>query len=179
VELGHARAALDRARTRTAQNDVPMPQQRRMRSIDDPIEEEPVVGSKRGLVRDFVVAVCVIAPVIFFYPRLEAYLPDEVRTNIAVVTGGLLGGGAEPARQTQAAAPPAKPVIKPKTAIVNHAANVRATAGSKGAVVVTLPRGASVTVLEQHGNWTLIETIAKDTKPQRGFVFSSYLKGKP
>jgi len=179
VELGHARAALDRARTRTIQNDAPTPQPRRMRSIDDPIEEEPVVSSKRGLVRDFVVAVCVLAPVIFFYPRLEAYLPDEVRTNIAVVTGGLLGGGAEPARQTQVAAPPAKPIIKPKTAIVNHAANVRATAGAKGTVIVTLPHGASVTVLEQHGNWTLIETIVKDGKPQRGFVFGSYLKINP
>ncbi len=179
VELGHARAALDRARTRTVQNDVPASQPRRMRTIDDPIEEEPVVNSKRGLVRDFVVAVCVLAPVIFFYPRLEVYLPDEVKTNIAVVTGGLLGSSVEPARQTQAAAPPLQAVVKPKMAIVNHAANVRATAGAKGAIIVTLPRGASVTVLEQHGNWTLIETIVKDAKPQRGFVFSSYLKNKP
>ena len=42
-----------------------------------------------------------------------------------------------------------------------------------------MPSNTGITVLEQHGNWTLIETVAKDAKPQRGFVFSSYLKGKP
>ena len=71
-------------------------------------------------------AMCVIPPVIFFYPRLEGYLPDEVRANITAVTGGLLGGGGVPAPPTQAAPAPAQPAAQLKTASVNHAANVRA-----------------------------------------------------
>ncbi len=181
VELGHAKVALDRARARVVQSDVPMPAPRRMRSIDDPIEEEPVVSSKRGLMRDFVVAVCVITPLIFFYPHLEMYLPDDVRSNIATVTGGLLGGVAYTAPPIRAAAPPAKPTVERKMAVVNHAANLRATSGAKGAVVLTLPRGAEVRIIEERGNWTLVETVAKNEKekPQQGFVFSSYLKSNP
>ena len=181
VELGHAKVALDRARARVVQSDVPMPAPRRMRSIDDPIEEEPVVSSKRGLMRDFVVAVCVITPLIFFYPRLEMYLPDDVRSNIATVTGGILGGIAYTAPPIRAAAPPAKPTVERKMAVVNHAANLRATPGVKGAVILTLPRGAAVRIIEERGNWTLVEIVAKNEKekPQQGFAFSSYLKSNP
>jgi hypothetical protein len=162
---------------------MPTPAPRRMRSIDDPIEEEPVVSPKRGLVRDFVVAVCVITPLIIFYPWLEVYLPDDVRSNIATVTGGLLGtsGSSYTAPQVPAAAPPAKPAAPRKMAIVNHAANLRATPGAKGEVVLTLPRGVSVRIIEERGNWTLVETVANSAKEkaQQGFVFGSYLKSSP
>jgi hypothetical protein len=49
-----------------------------------------------------------------------------------------------------------------------------------GAVVLTLQRGAPVTVLERRGNWTLVEVPSKDgkTKPLQGFAYSSYLKDK-
>jgi len=189
VELGHTRAALDRVRARPVQSaalmpihvPAPAPVQRMMRSIGGDVEDEPNVSAKRGLVRDFIVAVCVITPIIFFYPRLEAYLPDEVRADIAAVTGGLLGGGAAPAAQSQAAAPAAAPVATRKTATVNHAANMRATPGSKGAVAVTLPKGVAVTVVEQRGNWTLVEIAPKTPtqRPQQGFVFGAYLTGNP
>jgi hypothetical protein len=152
-----------------------------MRSIGGAAEEEPNVSAKRGLVRDFIVAVCVIMPIIFFCPRLEAYLPDDVRANITAMTGGLLGGAAAPAAQTQAAAPVAPPVAARKTAIVNHAANMRAAPGSKGAVVVTVPKGAAVTIVERRGNWTLVEIAPKTPteKPQQGFLFGAYLTGNP
>ena len=185
VELGHTRAALDRMRARPVQSaapapiyaPAPAPIQRMMRSIDDPVPQQADVSAKRGLVRDFIVAVCVITPLIFFYPRLEAYLPDEVRANIAAVTGGFWG--AAPAPQPQAAAPAAPPVAARKTATVNHAANMRATPGSKGAVTMTLPKGTAVTIVEQRGNWTLVEIAPKTAtdKPQQGFVFGAYLTG--
>jgi len=47
-------------------------------------------------------------------------------------------------------------------------------------VVLTLQRGAPVTVLERRGNWTLVEVPSKNgkTKALQGFVYSSYLKDK-
>jgi hypothetical protein len=176
VELGRAKGALERTRLQPLQSTISNPVL--ARNIADP-DEEQATGSKRSLVRDFVVAVCVITPVIFFYPRLEIYLPDDLRANITAMTGGLLGTGAGPAPQTQAAAPPTPPVAKPRTATVNHAVNLRATPATKGAVVLTLQRGAPVSVLERRGNWTLVEVPAKTGKPLQGFVFGSYLTDQP
>jgi hypothetical protein len=175
VELGRAKAALERARP--PQNPISNPVL--ARNIADSDEEEAPTGSKRGLVRDFVVAVCVIAPVIFFYPRLEIYLPDELRASITTMTGGLLGTGATPVPLTQAAAPPALPVPKLQIAQVGRAVNLRATAATTGAVVLTLQRGAPVNVLKRQGNWTFVEVPAKIGKPLQGFVYSSYLNDPP
>ncbi|HYS44816.1 MAG TPA: hypothetical protein VEM35_00165, partial [Rhizomicrobium sp.] len=72
VELGRVKGILERSRLLPVQGVVSNPVL--ARNIADPDEEVPA-SSKRGLVRDFVVAVCVIMPVIFFYPRLEIYLP--------------------------------------------------------------------------------------------------------
>ena len=171
VELGRVKGILERSRLLPVQGVVSNPVL--ARNIADPDEEVPA-SSKRGLVRDFVVAVCVIMPVIFFYPRLEIYLPDDVRTNIAAMTGGLLGPATASAPQTQAvAAPP--PVPKLPTAMVNHAVNVRATPATKGTVVLTLQRGAAVSILKPQGNWTFVEIPSKTGKPLQGFVYSSYL----
>jgi hypothetical protein len=50
---------------------------------------------------------------------------------------------------------------------------------AKGDTVATLPRNATVTVVEQRGNWTLVEIPAPDGgKPQQGWVFNSYLGEK-
>jgi hypothetical protein len=178
VELGQARRALERTRPQPIQSAVSNPVL--SRNLADPGEEDVAASKKRGLVRDFVVAVCVITPILFFYPWLEVYLPEEVRTSITSMTGSLLGTGAPPALPIQAAAPPAPPVVKQQTAIVSRAANLRATAATTGAVVLTLQRGAPVTVLERRGNWTLVEVPSKDgkTKALQGFVYGSYLKDK-
>jgi hypothetical protein len=178
VELGQARRAAERTRPHAMQNAVSNPVLER--NLADPGEEDVAASRKRGLVRDFIVAVCVITPVIFFYPWLEVYLPVEVRTNITSMTGGLLGTGAPPALPIQAAAPPAPPAVKQQTTIVSRAVNLRATAATTGAVVLTLQRGVPVTVLERRGNWTLVEVPSKDgkTKALQGFVYSSYLKDK-
>jgi len=178
VELGQARRALERTRPQPIQSAVSNPVL--SRNLADPGEEDVAASKKRGLVRDFVVAVCVITPIIFFYPWLEVYLPTEVRTGITSMTGGLLGTGAPPALPIQAAAPPAPPAVKQQTAIVSRAVNLRATAATTGAVVLTLQRGAPVTVLERRGNWTLVEVPSKDgkTKALQGFVYGSYLKDK-
>jgi Bacterial SH3 domain len=177
VELGRARAALERPIR--VQSPANVPVQGQLRNFASSDEEQADTGASRRLVRDFIVAVCVIAPLIFFYPRLGVYLPDNLQANIASLTGGFLSTYAEPAPQIHAAVPLVPPVVKRPSAIVNHAVNVRATAATTGAVVLTLQRGAPVTVLERRGNWTLIETLSGKAKPLQGFVFSSYLKDKP
>ena len=178
VELGQARRAAERTRPHAMQNAVSNPVLER--NLADPGEEDVAAGKKRGLVRDFIVAVCVITPIIFFYPWLEVYLPVEVRTSITSMTGGLLGTSAVPALPIQAAAPPAPPAVKQQTVTVSRAVNLRATAATTGAVVLTLQRGVPVTVLERRGNWTLVEVPSKDgkTKALQGFVYGSYLKDK-
>jgi hypothetical protein len=178
VELGQARRAAERTRPHAMQSAVSNPELER--NLSDPDEEDVAANRKRGLVRDFIVAVCIITPIIFFYPWLEVYLPADVRTNITSMTGGLLGTGAPPALPSQPAAPPAPPAVKQPTATISRAVNLRATAATTGAVVLTLQRGVPVTVLERRGNWTLVEVPSKNakTKALQGFVYGSYLKNE-
>ncbi|HJT43955.1 MAG TPA: SH3 domain-containing protein [Rhizomicrobium sp.] len=179
VELGRVRKALEDTRPPRMQNTPSLPVQGGFRKALDMAAEEDT-GAKRGLVREFFMVVCVVAPVFLFYPYLEGYLPDNVRIAVHSMTGGLLGNVAYAPPVQLAVAPPPPPAVKRPTAIVARSANLRAIPALKGSVVATLERGAPVAVLGQSGNWTEVETRPGDakTKALRGFVYSTYLKSE-
>ena len=176
VELGHARAALDQARVHHV---VQRPANAPIRRFAGPSDEQQEAPSsaKPSFIRDFAIMLGVLIPAILAYPYLAGYLPDGVRSGISTVTGGLLSVRMEPAPVSRPAAAPA-PVAPRPTATVTRAANVRDTPATTGGIIVTLPRDSVVVVLKANGNWTQVEVAAKDTtsKPQQGWVFSTYLK---
>jgi len=182
TELGWARSALDQAQPlhlrRAAENlPIGIPQQQQQEE-----ETEAPVSAKQTLMRDFLMAMAVIVPVILAYPWFANYLPESVRTNLATVTGGVLSTGNErPAATVPAAAPaPAPAAIERPTISVSRSVNVRATPATKAAVLLTLPKGGSLIVLEQSGNWTHVEIPAKvaGAKAQQGWVFTANLAAK-
>lgn len=180
TELGWARSALDQAQPlhiRRAAENLPIGG-----SLPSAQEEEvePAVSNKRALIRDFLIVVAVAVPVILFYPWFAGYLPEGLRSNLATVTGGLLSAGEEHAPVTHAVAPVAAPVVQRPTITVSRSVNVRATPAVKGAVLLTLPKGGSLIVLEQSGSWTHVEIPAKDAagKAEQGWVFSTSLASK-
>jgi len=179
--LGWARSALDQAQPlhlrRAAENlPIGIPQQQQQEEAETP------VSAKQTLMRDFLMAMAVIVPVILAYPWFANYLPEGVRTNLATVTGGVLSTGNErPAATVPAAAPaPAPAAIERPTISVSRSVNVRATPATKAAVLLTLPKGGSLIVLEQSGNWTHVEIPAKvaGAKAQQGWVFTANLAAK-
>jgi uncharacterized protein YgiM (DUF1202 family) len=127
------------------------------------------------------VVAAIVIPLILFYPWVAVYLPQGVRDGIATATGGLLS--VEIVQPAAPHAPPKKPLPPPKverpTAIASHALNVHASPASKGAVILSLQKNASVAILEKRGNWTRIEVPAEGAgKPQQGWVWSAYLQDK-
>jgi len=180
VELGWARAALDETRPlhlRRAGENLPIGKFEG--PAEEPEEAETNTGSKKTLVRDCLLVVGLVVPLILFYPWIAAYLPDNVRTSVASMTGGLLSAPSAPPAVAPAAATVPPPVQHP-TVTVAKSVNVRATPAVKGTVVVTLQKSASVVVLEEQGNWTRVEVPAKTAaeKPAQGWVYSTYLDAK-
>ena len=181
TELGWARSAIDQAQPlhirRAVENlpiGMPAPQAQEQ-------EEETTDSNKRALIRDFLVVIAVVVPVILFYPWFAGYLPEGIRGNLATVTGGLLSAGEEHTVAPHAAAPVAAPAaVERPTISVSRSVNVRATPATKGVVLLTLPKGGALIVLEQSGNWTHVEIPAKDAgaKAQQGWVFTANLAAK-
>jgi hypothetical protein len=178
VELGWARAALDESRPlhlHRAGENLPITNFQGPDEVQE--ESQANAGAKRTLVRDCLLVAGLVVPLIVFYPWIAAYLPNNVQSGIASMTGGLLSAGTDKPVAAHASPPPAAAPVQRPTATVAKSVKVRATPVVKGTVVVTLQKGASVVVLEQQGSWTHVEIPAKDaaSKPQQGWVYSSYL----
>jgi N-acetylmuramoyl-L-alanine amidase len=100
------------------------------------------------------------------------------------MTGGLLSTSDNPPpapRHSVIVPAPGPAAIDTRpTTTVNRAANVRAMPSTKSGTILTLARNAKVTVLQQQGNWTLVEIPAQGAagNAQQGWVFSPYLGEK-
>jgi len=177
AELVRARAELEQTRPlhirRASEN-------RRIGTLRNfQYEEEQTPGQEKtkGLIRDCFLIVAIVIPLVVFYPWIAVYLPQGARDGIATATGGLLS--------VEIVQPvvPKRPLPPPKserpTAIVSRVLNVHASPASRGAVILSLLKNASVVVLEKQGNWTKIEIPAEgSSKLQQGWVWSAYLQGK-
>ncbi len=181
AELGRARAALDQTRPLHIQRG---PENRPLGNLRDVLAEDEDTTAQdkgKGLVRDCIVVAAVVIPLVLFYPWFAGYLPQQVRTSIAFATGGLLSVDEEkpavPHASAHKATPP--PQIKRPTAIASRVLNVHDTPALKGTVIFSLPKNASVVVLETHGNWTRVVVPAEaGGKTQQGWVYSAYLQDK-
>jgi hypothetical protein len=134
--------------------------------------DEKTSKTPRRLIRDVVVVAALAASAIIFWPRLESYVP-----------AGWLPGAAESSSTTDAQvrlpAPVAAPVPLQRMAIVIRAANVRADPAKTATVMSTLQHGMQVATIGERNNWTLVRIDTKGSKPQQGWVYSSFLKNEP
>jgi len=181
AELGRMRAAREQTRPLHIQRGLESRPLGNFRDV--PVEEEQTAREmkRKGLIRDCIVVSAIVIPLVLFYPSIAVYLPQEVRDGIATATGGLLS--VEVVQPAVPHARPRKSLPPPKserpTAIASRAMNVHASAASKGVVILSLQRKASVVVLGKRGNWTQIEVPAGvGGQPRQGWVWSAYLQDK-
>jgi hypothetical protein len=162
VELASARSVIQVRDARTPGTEIILKPDRigNIRAI-----EHREKKARSHLVRDIVVAASLAAAAVVLYPYVVSYVP-QVGTTI---------GGSAPAGSS---ARPQQRAGQQQMAVVIHSGNVRAGPSTGAAIVSTLQRGLKVATVEQRGNWTLIriEDETGDTKPQQGWVYSSFLE---
>jgi uncharacterized protein YgiM (DUF1202 family)/predicted pyridoxine 5'-phosphate oxidase superfamily flavin-nucleotide-binding protein len=142
---------------------------------DDPSASRLQSKSPRRLIRDIVVVALLAASAIVFWPRIESFMPESWQRSIAAFTTSSGSTVAAPPVQT-ASQTPATATSAPQTAMVVHAANMRADPAKTAAIVLTLQHGADVAVVDRRNNWTLVRTDGKNGKAQQGWVYSTNLK---
>ncbi len=127
-------------------------------------EQSPAPYSP-AFIGSVIAAACMFATAIVFYPSIEALVFDA------------------PAPPAKTAAEPKvvarlAPVPEQRLATLVRDAKLRADPSSSAKAVATVPRGASVSVLEQRGKWTLVRVEGKDgkTESKQGWVTQSMLK---
>jgi hypothetical protein len=138
---------------------------------------QEVVQSERSLVRDVVVVVGAVMALALIYFNIEAFLPEYLRIPPPTTTTE----GSDPAIVSTAPERPAPaPVssIARDTASVTRGVNLRAGPSTAADVVVKLPPGVDVEVIEQSGNWTRVQIRDKHdpSKLQQGWIYNSYIK---
>jgi hypothetical protein len=177
AELGRARAELEQVRPLHIQR---APGNRRIGALRDfQNEEEQTPGREKskGLIRDCILVVVIVIPLVLFYPWIAVYLPQGARDGIATATGGLMSVEIVQPAVSKKPSPPPRPV-RP-TALATRVLNVHASPALKGAVILSMRKNASVVVLEKQGNWSKIESPADGGgTPQQGWVWSAYLQSK-
>lgn len=177
VELGRARAELEQGRPLHIQR---APENRRigaLRDCQNGEEQAPGREKSKGLIRDCILVVAIVIPLVLFYPWIAVYLPQGVRDGIATATGDFLSVEIVQPAMPKKPLPPPRPVGP--TAIASRVLNVHASPALKGAVILSLQKNASVVVMEKQNNWSKIEIPGDGAgKPQQGWVWSAYLQNK-
>ncbi|MGD0143227.1 MAG: SH3 domain-containing protein [Rhizomicrobium sp.] len=143
---------------------------------DDPSASRLQSKSPRRLIRDIVVVALLAASAIVFWPRIESFMPESWQRSIAAFTTSSGSTVAAPPVQTASQTPAAATAAAPQTAMVVHAANMRADPAKTAAIVLTLQHGADVAIVNRRNNWTLVRTDGKNGKAQQGWVYSTNLK---
>jgi hypothetical protein len=112
--------------------------------------------------RDVIVVASIAIIAIFAYPRIEPFLPETWRSNIAAILGGL--------------APSPNPIAQGSASVVSDV-NLRVEPSTTAEIITTLPRGLKVTTIERRGDWMLVQVEGNsgNARPQRGWVFGSFL----
>jgi hypothetical protein len=142
---------------------------------DDDAEQELRARGLKRTARDvlLVASVSVVAVMLYLHFDLGALINQfPVLANIVDTAP------APSAPQAVPAAKPAPAAAVLPAALVVRSANLRATPSKTGDVVATLPHDSGVSVLERHGNWVRVKTIAAG-KTREGWVYTTYLKDKP
>lgn len=139
-------------------------------SAAEPSQEDRPAGAHHYR-RDAVIAACVVASAIFFYPAILPYVPQGVLNQFSLARSGTGGTSSTITRRTTAPAP----ITKSPDAVVLRDVNVRAGPSPTAAIVSTVRQGVKVSTLKQQGRWTFVR-IGGKTQSLRGWVFNSFLK---
>jgi hypothetical protein len=129
-------------------------------------EPEPYVPRaprRRAVGRDFIVVMVLAIVTIVAYPRIEPFIPEPWRSNIAAVVAKFI--------------PPSN-IMAQGSAVVVREVNLREGPSTGEDIIATLPIGLNVAVLERRNEWTLVEIAADSStaQPRRGWVSSSFLR---
>jgi hypothetical protein len=110
----------------------------------------------------------------FLFPRLIGALPQDWQDDISVATEQLQNYIGDTNRKigVTSAETPAAAAVAQALATVTRSANVRSAPSSSSTVLLTLPRGASVSTGIRSGNWVKVSVDGKT----EGWVFAQYLK---
>ena len=178
TKLAKLRSGTDDTSRRNALESKIVIQPNRMRDALKTLEQERQPSAKRGALRDICVAAALAVSAVLLYPSIEPFLPESWRSNIAVITGGLEPTHGKSEAPLETSPPPAPDTAAKRMAIVIRDVNLRAGPSTAEATISTLAQGLSVAVLEQRGNWTLIQIEKENnaTQPVQGWVFNSFLK---
>jgi hypothetical protein len=165
IALDQMRAAVEPSRELRAPKIHIVRTPDRTRNGAGELGRERKAHAPRHLVRDSLVAACLAASAIVFYPRILPLIPGL----------GIGGGSAAPV-DSLAPAPPH--TADQRMALLVHGANVRAGPSGTSEVVSALQAGVKVAMVEQRGNWTLVQIDGEsgDAKPRQGWVYRSFLK---
>ena len=125
-------------------------------------EQDSRAPRRSSSFRDIVVVASIAIIAIFAYPRIAPFVPEPWRSNIAAILGGL--------------APSPNPTAQGSASVVNDV-NLRAEPSTTAEIITTLPRGLKVTMIEQRGDWMLVQVEGSNgnPRPRRGWVFASFL----
>jgi len=177
AELSQMQAA-ERERELGADNTHIVLKRERIRNYREEAEQELEARSPRHFLRDGIAAACLAILVMVFYPRIEPLIlgSPAPASSPAPADAGVPSGSGAP---SVAPAPASPAIVEQPLAVVIHAANVRAGPSGAADVIATLQLGVKVAIVEQRGNWTLIQINGEsgDLKPPQGWVYSPFLKG--
>jgi SH3 domain-containing protein len=142
-------------------------------------DKEQAPEKKPSFMRDVLAAAAVALIIVSLAPGVTPVLPESWRSRVAAMTGE---PETAPRQQTRgdvtaaAETPPPKAeseTVAQRLAAVMRDVNLRADPSAASAVISTLARGESVSVMEQKAGWTRVR-IGKTR--QQGWVASSFLK---
>ena len=138
-------------------------------AADAPVPEQPPPPYSRAFIASVIAAACLFAAMIVFYPSVEALI------------FGAPAMRAQSAPQPNTVPPPDPVVVEQHIATLTRDAKLRAAPSLAAKVVATLPHGASVSVVELRGKWTLVRAGGEPGKaePAQGWVTQSLLKDAP
>ncbi len=145
-------------------------------SAEAPAERPRGERSSPRLVRDVMFVVIAAAVAVFFFPRLEAMLPDTIRWQIETLGGLVVPADTEtpPARPAQASAA-VTPRGTQQTLYAQHDVNVRAEPSTSSAIAGGLKRGDQAALQEERANWDRVRVTGTDGKSLEGWVYNTYL----
>ena len=173
AETRLAQASLTNFSVAAVRATLPLEPQRLSRPVGMPTIRSPepkrdgaFSSSKRGLVKEFIIAVCCITPLLLLY----LYFPS-LKTYVGAIT---------PAPPSSSTATLARPASHPvaatvRTVTVVHAANVRRAPSINASVVFVLKRGARVAMISKGARWSEVQVTGPMRELPSGWIASGYL----
>jgi hypothetical protein len=126
--------------------------------------------------RDIMFVVVAAAAAVFFLPRLEAMLPNDVRWQIETLGGLKMPSDTQsPVAQTASPGAAVTPRAEQKSVFAQHDVNVRVEPSTSSAIAGGLKRGDQAVLLEERANWDRVRVTGTDGKSLEGWVYNTFL----